>query len=655
MGGNKDKDKDEVAIEQPVAKGGVDDGVSIPSTLGPNPEGALQAQAAAAAGIVAGGPSLRGELLKNSFQNVMYKLITFQGWLIRFADTQVRGAFLVGYFEVVNNTKEMLMSLDAIRQMVLPIPTGEAQTELPSPTLAGVVFLTKLFAHVDEEPIDTDGNPFPVGMTYPNWEIYLGQLSASPYWNRPSKSQSVRPKTGPPKQKKQPVADLEGELFATANFEDLGKTSPSSGAWHCDASGWRFHPQSKPSKEDRDLSERLKKLSAYSTPAKRSLKYEPDSNSDSDSSEGSPDQKHYPNSHIPLSQPRSSRKPGSDNASGCENMGEQWLNILSQLRQPKEPVPPRVFDGKDGTHIKDFLTEYEAYFAAKYFGNDRQEAQLLVQYLEGSPRKAYEALDGSRIRYSVLKPLLISWYKGERISLRNKRENEFRKAKMSQNESLKIYAMRLERLAAEAFPNSVQDCERKLCRKFRKTVPDSFQQALRTSQRSLPLHSGKIKLTWRDMCLLAESEDRVVRERKEEQSSDTDVDRDLSVWYSRSQAKESGKKATKSKKVSFGRTSQKPKKTSGEGASPTGGSSQDDKPPTTTQRRYNIPQCNWCGRRGHTEEGCWAKKGACIICGSSSHNRDGCPHFESSWRNFRPTCSKCSGPHLGRDCDSENP
>ena len=189
-------------------------------------------------------------------------------------------------------------------------------------------------------------------------------------------------------------------------------------------------------------------------------------------------------------------------------------------------MKPLIFDGKDGASIKEFFAEYELYFDTKYAGNERQQSQMFREFLGGSAQ-----LDGSRLKYSLLTCELISWYKGEKGNLRSKRESEFHKAKFGSHESLKIYALKLEQLASQAFPNFAAQCERELCCKFWKTVPESFRQALHNSERDLPLHMGRrrTKLSWPDMRVLAESEDRHCRQRREEQSSESEGEPDVNV------------------------------------------------------------------------------------------------------------------------------
>ena len=105
---------------------------------------------------------------------------------------------------------------------------------------------------------------------------------------------------------------------------------------------------------------------------------------------------------------------------------------------------------------------------------------------------------------------------------------------MNSDDTLKIYALRLERLSSHAFPDSSRDRDRQLCRKFWKKVPEYFHRVLSDGEKSLALHDRGNKLDWEEMVRLAASEDRYRREGREERSSESEPDRDeLAVWYSR--------------------------------------------------------------------------------------------------------------------------
>ena len=155
---------------------------------------------AAATSVLRGGPHVVESLGDEVVCNLIYKLITFQGWLSRFSETQVRGSFLAGHFKVPKYGRDMLRSLDIIQSMMLPAPSEKGFATVPPTALAGVDFFTKFLKKSEDEPLDLAGNPLPVRMSYKAWSIFLGQLSASSYWcvQELAKDTSVRPKEFPP-------------------------------------------------------------------------------------------------------------------------------------------------------------------------------------------------------------------------------------------------------------------------------------------------------------------------------------------------------------------------------------------------------------------------------------------------------------------------
>lgn len=645
--------------------------------------------AATAAAVLAGGVDAPRVADDQVLQNIIYKLIAFQGWLSRFSDEQVRTSFLSGFLGVRSNTVEMLRSLDCIREMMLPLPARVGGSDSTT-ALSGVNFFTNFLTKSDEEPLDRAGKPFPVRMSYRNWAVHLGQYSVSSFWNTdktPDLAPSVRPKDGvkyanpclvradrrvnhdDPIIRSKPVSD-ESDVSHHDLIPHLPRVPvrrPKYSAWPLEPEEKMYHPITNTHSLYDDVVDDLEWLNlkpkGKSSPYERNELYQSkfESGDHCPKTSGLPfkgsDVRARPQETLrerpsKADRVRHASSDDMEERDCARPQGSEWYDMISQIRFPKEAVAPRIFDGKDGYSLKDFLLDYESFFDRKYAGSERQKSQLLGQYLGGSALRAYNAMDGSRLLYAVLKPELLDWYKGEKSSLRIRSESEFRKARMSSDDTLKIYALKLERLASQAFSDSVADCERQLCRKFRKTVPDRFKQALSDGERSLALHDGRSKLGWAEMMRLAQAEDRHHRDRRDERSSESDPEPDCSVWYSRPKPsfdfqthKPSLHRERKNVKVSFGRTFQNSSRYS----PPPKKEFNKNNPPTV-----DIPQCNWCGKRGHLEASCWAKTGACNICGSTNHDRNGCPRFDSSWSGFSPKCSGCGGPHLGRDCDQSS-
>ena len=328
--------------------------------------------------------------------------------------------------------------------------------------------------------------------------------------------------------------------------------------------------------------------------------------------------------------------------------------MFREMRFPRDVVAPVLFEGLDGTSLKRFFSDFERYFKEKYNGTDRQCSQLLAEFLSGPARQAYDALGGPTAKYSQIKPKLLKWYKSERVSQRHSAEEEFYRASMEDTESLTIYALRLERLAGIAFPDTRREQERQLCRKFWRTAPSQFTELMVGSERSLAL-TGKRTLRWKDMKRLAEVEDRHARRMKTEPGVQFQKPR---VWFSSSRnpqpllqhAVDFGQQSDGFKGKPPGQRNVRFKESTPASGAPQGiswrrrDSSRGGRGESRGERRS---MCNWCGKAGHLEERCWEKKGLCVVCGSEDHAEEGCPrsHFR-----FSPICSICKGDHLGRNC-----
>lgn len=606
-----------------------------------------------------------GEPLRES----MYQTIAFLGFLSKFSIPQVRSNFLAGAFQVSPHSERMLRSIDKIAGIMLPYPEGSSEGGRSGIVMAAVIFFDKITYKDTDEPLDCQGNRLPVCMPFADWFGYLGTLSRSPYWRgettdvhiddvlRPSSlaegcsrskgktSTAVRCSTEQAIRQDNSVrADQEPPSLGYNRKEQHIKGDPGNPR----KSNRGFREYGGHSKDWTDpvcnqgkqAGCKPKEKTRYGYHGRRSPRPEVDisGTSSDDDSEDSADG-YY------------GERPG-------RAIGSDLYHALENIRQPRDVVPPDVFNGSEGFSMRRFLEEYEQYFSIKYKGSEKQKAKLLEKFLDGHVLRAYKAVGGARMRFDDLKPKLLRWYRSERPNLRHQAELDFEKAKIESEDTLHIYAMRLERLADRAYPDSGRDQERKLCRKFKNTVPRNFYRSMMESERNLGLMGGQRELKWSDMMLLAESEDRLQRNQRSESSASTHVelDCDPSVWFSRpaprsyNQVEGTAETKTEDSKPEHG------------GARPKYGNTifhnsnrspvRENKPFDSPRR--TLPYCHWCGRCGHLEASCWNKAGSCLICGSVNHYKDGCPNFESGWRNFNPICSNCGGPHIGRDCRSQH-
>lgn len=624
------------------------------------------------------------------------RVISYQGCLARFLDPTVRYAFLAGRLDVRENSEDMLSSIDLICKVVLPSPYRASRGDVTAEF--GADLFLKLLEEDDHQLLQVNDRELPIRKTCGEWSRYFAKISASPYWddsptrlsgeqfreNRKSGAGGLAEPTFPIKRDGPPADSLVNDdeiSYPTKTRIPVGEERETTKMF-----GKTQYSRPLDLEFDDCLTELSLRDRINAYPRRRSVKAE------------LPERGLSP-SRFNL-RDRSSRSRWNDKRDQSSDDDDQYddyrnkelFRMLSNIRQPKEAVSPGTFSGKESTSLRVFLEDFENYFHIKYDGNERQQSQLLGQHLDGSAKQAYDAMDGRRLHYSLLKPELLNWYSGERSSIRNKNESEFRKARMMPNDSLKIFAMRLERLATVAFADSWKEQDRQLCRKFRKCVPEGFRRVLAEGERSLALYGKQRKLDWSNMLKLAESEDRHRRERKEDQSTEGEESiEDVSVWYSRPDVsippqpraslpnavgEKTGRHVTFDH-VNEGRTHRpqdhdrvfqntsrlnrgSPSKYSGRGDrrdQPLQHSFRGNRgsPPsrrgTIGYRSSSTPLiCEWCGRCGHTEKNCWTKSNSCLICGSSEHHREACPKFLAEWNGFKPCCSRCRGTHLGMDC-----
>ena len=294
----------------------------------------------------------------------------------------------------------------------------------------------------------------------------------------------------------------------------------------------------------------------------------------------------------------------------------------------KEVVQPAVFDMNGKQSLKQFLDTYERYFRKKFDGSQWECTQELGKFIAGELRDAYDALGGPQRKYRDMKQELLQWYKTQRVGKTHQWQVEFRQAAMRHKESLKLYCMRLKEMAQRAYPGNEKECAKQLRRKLLGTAPASFLDRVEKREETKDMLELGKRLTWGEIVDLAEKEDKKRRKAAYYQQLD-ESDNDMIERLQRlkcSAATATGKSSPE-KVYASSRYMNQPKSAN------------------------VFVSCQWCGKPGHSEEMCWLKKGACTICGNTSHKRLDCPKFNKPKVSpSKPQCPVCRGPHLGKDC-----
>ena len=587
--------------------------------------------------VVSGGIDPKGPFESLDCQHIVYKVIIHLAWLSKFADQTIREDFLTGKIGS-RGTDAMLRSLDRIRELVLPFPDSRA---VPPIALKGLNFLVGFFRQEETSPLDLWGHTLPVVFSYREWHHYLAELSVSPYWHSyacasnltqaPSVSNDLYGAVKPIRVSGTKPAPLSGGVPDSSSpcpkFDRMRIEQPP------DRVQGRIIPEDLYSHSGSDVERSGKSKFRMSAPhteiINRSTSNEPKYRTRKT--------KRLDNYRRPLSrnQVPSSSASSDDLANSPNRSG--WQAIISKINR-REAVEPPIFSGKDGRSLREFFSDFEDYFETKYDGSERQKSRILLKFLSGPAKRAYEAMEGSEMQYAGLKREMLDWYQGERRSIRARSEAQFHKARMGDGETLKLFAIKLQRLAGNAFPHSPEECERQLKRRFTKSVPDRFRQVLQDNERNTAMRGHPRKLTWAEMVKLAQAEDKIRRDRREDDSCFTDEEGHMTeVNFSRPPNQVSSSATLN--------LSPQPYYVHSTKASDFGKYLQNGREKTSSE----IPSCDWCGRRGHVPNQCWLKANLCSRCGSGDHDRVTCPKFKNP-DAFVPSCPQCNGAHLGMNC-----
>ena len=589
-------------------------------------------------------------------RDFLNRFVATQGLIARFKLPEVRVAFLEGHFLLPGRNPEILNSIDKIAELLLPYP-GFADIKNSPPKrshdgLAAVDFFCQLQLKSSSFPKDKGGTDLPYLMSFADWSDYLQRLSRCGVWGKLSDGKplkSVYSKSSSTRSEVKPCVEREDISSCSS-----GKDWPKRYVDEEDITGgdlrksFRFGETDKkwsPWSDNRD------RISKTVTPSNRSRfsrrnggvndrqpYMDSVSESDNDSRRGS---RQRSPCHSGKKLATSTASSGDELSSGSLQVRppQQAVDVndlsrlLMSLQRPRDVVPPSKFSGSDGMSLRLFLTEYEQYFDMKYEGTQRQKAKHLAEYLEGPLLTAYEAMEGNRMSYPNVKGKLLGWYKTQRMNMRRQGELDFQRARMMESDTLSIYALRLERIAAKAFPDE-RERERQLIKKYFRTVPKYFNKALTASERSLLLVGRGRKISWEQIVTLAKDEDRKSKYKKDDTSEYSTEGSEVEVWYSQpSSLATRSSQWNNSKNVTF-----------------------KDRMPSSPPHRARsfqkgFPTCNWCGKKGHFDRGCWLRLGFCQLCGSEQHTKEDCPRPGVIREEPSPKCPNCHGPHLGKDCD----
>ena len=314
--------------------------------------------------------------------------------------------------------------------------------------------------------------------------------------------------------------------------------------------------------------------------------------------------------------------------------------------------------------IADFFDEYEKYCREKY-GESRQFwAKNLGEFLSGRLAKCCETFQGDGdVKYDVVKQRVIATVERMKGSVRYRKKNDFVDARMGVNETVDMYAHRLETLARKKFGDEGINENKELLRKFIATVPEKVAARVNAKRKEISTYS-KTRMKWNDVLELVEDErldgsDDVYRVRINEDGNvnskhsksyrdmlcaPVDVMEEfLNEYYGTRKGNERGRSLSRDGRNVYVANDRSASRNRENGWITVGRRGQNGQHERSVSRgrsqsvngRYNrgngmngnqrVQKCYRCDRPGHVMSNCRWKLGACFKCGKTDHKIKDCP------------------------------
>jgi len=280
----------------------------------------------------------------------------------------------------------------------------------------------KLLSKDKSEPVDSRGRPFPHRQSFAEWRVFLNDLMTAESWSTiPDWEQVMKP----------------GFAAVTPPLPDTyGPGTVTERVRHSEV-----RPTSKAPREGGKCDQELRRK--QSTPVFRERYFRRSDSSSSSSSESSDSRCSSDRQHS-----------GEGIRSGSGSQVNALVSALQSLRFPREVIPPPDFDPETSESMRKFLVTYEKYFNSKYDANEYEKSAHLARFLLGTASRAYDALNGRSVKFSKLKPKLISWFDTEKTSARDRCLREFSATSMLPGDTLGVYCSNSTKLPRHKFLRS---------------------------------------------------------------------------------------------------------------------------------------------------------------------------------------------------------
>ena len=288
-------------------------------------------------------------------------------------------------------------------------------------------------------------------------------------------------------------------------------------------------------------------------------------------------------------------------------LSRSLAEALCQFDNRRAPKP-EDFDLASGRSFDSFLESFEEYCLHTFRGSSSLWCSELRGFLKGSILQTYDALHTPGESYEEIKEKLIQWCDDAKESVNRSNRKKFDNIHMKKNESLRLYAARVERQFRLSYPRKRVGSSSTLIRRFVETVPSSVRKNIMNAKSILSIQGQD--LDWKLILKLVSGYE------MEGQDSDSFVPEEpeaTEVW------------AVQPPQPPRTVYSQSPPMVNSKNRE------SDISPPTSPRR--GTPKkvsCFYCKRPGHIKSECWRFNRRCLACGSSDHRIANCPDRRSA-------------------------
>lgn len=304
----------------------------------------------------------------------------------------------------------------------------------------------------------------------------------------------------------------------------------------------------------------------------------------------------------------------SENAS----LEERFIMALEKLDRRTVPAP-EPYDLSSGQSFSSFLLMFEDYCQHSFRGSDSKWIPELGRYLVGDMYQAFVAHKSHEDSYSQVKNKLRKWYRESKSRRQAGSKAMFGRATMGVDESVRLFASRLENLFRQAFPRASVESSRTLLDKFLKSIPRKYRKQVKSAVGFADAVGGK-QLGWYQIVKL-------VGGMEEALTSDVSSDDERSSWtVMRSNVRSadvSSREAATQCESSEGYGVRRG--FSEEQLVSSGGDRSGARGVVFGDRERSLARvCHFCGKLGHFQRECRRRLGLCLGCGSQDHQVVSC-------------------------------